>query len=129
MDRHHGQLAGHAAAGGRGAWLSWAERCCGREWCSDPAASTDISQFSGHGMSRIFVCARAYAQTLRTGGGWDATLLPESFKLTEERLRRVREEQIAFEEKHAGSKVAVIDGQVLGLDEGVRGQDGRCCVM
>ncbi|KAL7415205.1 FAD dependent oxidoreductase-domain-containing protein [Mrakia frigida] len=46
--------------------------------------------FEGHGMSRIFSCARALSQTLQTGS-WDDSLLPRSFEITAERLERVQE--------------------------------------
>lgn len=77
-------------------------------------------------MSRIFVSARAYAHTLRTGA-WDTSLLPSSYKVTAERLARAQTAQKEFEAEH-GKGVVVIEGQVLGVSKQGGARSG-CCIM
>lgn len=52
------------------------------------------SSSPGHGMSRIFLTAKALASTLETGE-WDP-ILPESFKYTAERLDRCKDLGLEF---------------------------------
>lgn len=73
-----------------------------------------LTQFSGHGMSRIFTTARGYADTLKTGT-WDEKLLPRGFELTPERLRRAHDTEEEF--KRSGREIVVVDGEVLLLKD------------
>ena len=56
-------------------------------------------QFAGHGMSRIFACARGYADTLKTGQ-WDDKLLPRLFELNQSRLDRMTKLEAEFKAKN-----------------------------
>lgn len=67
-------------------------------------------------MSRIFAVGRGYADTLKTGE-WDEGLLPKSFKITKERLRRTADAHAHWvRERGANTKVVaghIIDGDAL----------------
>jgi len=77
----------------------------------DPLGPDLTSQFAGHGMSRIFACARGYADTLKTGH-WDEALLPKLFELTQERLEKTARAQADFEAKY-GKDTIFIHGEPL----------------
>lgn len=62
-------------------------------------------------MSRIFACARGYADTLKTGH-WDEALLPKLFELTQERLEKTARAQADFEAKY-GKDTKFIHGELL----------------
>lgn len=70
--------------------------------------------FAGHGMSRIFAVARGYADTLKTGR-WDEKLLPRSFEITEERLKRTAEAHERWV-KERGANAKVVEGQIIDGD-------------
>ncbi|ORY30770.1 FAD dependent oxidoreductase-domain-containing protein [Naematelia encephala] len=75
----------------------------------DVPGKTGVSMcagFAGHGMSRIFAVAQGYSDTLKSGT-WDAKLLPRSFELTAERLKRTADWQAEYEaaQRSAGRQV------------------------
>ncbi|KAL1743246.1 FAD dependent oxidoreductase [Schizophyllum fasciatum] len=52
-----------------------------------------IAGFNGHGMARIFGCAPGLAQMIM-GGSWEDTGMPEVFRISEDRLRRLGQAQV-----------------------------------
>lgn len=65
-------------------------------------------------MSRIFAVARGYADTLKTGH-WDERLLPKSFKITEERLKRTADAHAQWV-KERGENTKVVAGVIIDGD-------------
>ena len=100
--------------------------CAGVSPTASRLHATD-SQFAGHGMSRIFACARGYADTLKTGK-WDEKLLPKLFELTQERLEKTAKAQADFEAQH-GKNVQAVHGKLVNSDKAVKQVDEAAQMM